>query len=147
MATPKAIPKNIKLEIARELYLAGWKTQRIQRKTRLSWRELQQIRRRELQLGGRRAPNVPLPAAEYLRWTDHDYDPARAGERYWNFCRNRGGLPISTPDEFHSAWSKLDARSRARRDKFLALAAAGKERRKAKRKAEKKEFKAMGRRS
>jgi len=49
--------KNEKLAIARKLYLEGAKTQDIQRRTNLGWRELQRNRRRDLGLGGRRAPN------------------------------------------------------------------------------------------
>jgi hypothetical protein len=62
-------------------------------------------------------PKVPLAVGQYFEYTYANADAVAAWVEYANFCRKRGGEPLSTPDEFYREWEKLRAHYEASRKK------------------------------
>jgi len=64
------------------------------------------------------APGVPLAASEYFAFDTALPDPVESWLKYVNFCRNRGGNPPSTIEQFHLCWKAEREKYRARRERL-----------------------------
>ena len=68
--------------------------------------------------GRKTAPGVPLPASEYFAFDTALPDPIESWLKYTNFCRNRGGNPPSTIEQFHLCWKAEREKYRVRRERL-----------------------------